>query len=133
MIEMKNTIITTSDLLEEFLLDCRVRNLSEDTIMYYQKKFGYLCDFIRDNVLKSREQNVNVNLLRKETITQYIIYMQAKKLKTSTININLRAIRAILYYAMDKEYINRFEIKVLKEEIVLKDLFKDKEIEIFIY
>lgn len=94
MIEMQTGMTSLESGMKEFIVDCKIRNLAQDTLDYYNESFHSFMEFIN----KSYE-NFNVKEdIRKKTIDNYILYMQEKKLKDTTINIKLRGIRRISYY-----------------------------------
>ena len=110
--------------MEEFVVDCKVRNLAEDTINYYRDSFNYF-----DNYIKEEYNSLNIKQdISKKTIDNYIIYMQNKNLKDTTINIKLRGIRSILYFFMKDNYIQEFEIQLVKEDERIPELYTDEEI-----
>ncbi len=48
MIIMKKELKNLEEGKEEFLTDCKIRNLSENTIHNYDECFGYFLDFINN-------------------------------------------------------------------------------------
>lgn len=124
MIKMQKTLSSLKEGKEEFIIDCKVKNLSQDTINYYNESFDYFNKYI---IQTYDELNIKEDIT-KETINAYIIYMQNKKLKDTTINIKLRGIRSILYFFMKNDYIEEFEIKLIKEDETIPDLYTDEEI-----
>ncbi len=124
MIQMQKKIFSLKEGMEEFVTDCKVRNLTQDTINYYNESFISF-----ENFLKQTYKNFNVSTdTKKDLIDKYIIYMQNKNLKDTTINIKLRGIRSILYFLMKNDYIEHFEIKLLKEDDPIPDLYTNDEI-----
>lgn len=126
MIEMKKSLISLQDAMEEFIIDCKVRNLSPDTIKYYNQSFNYFNNYI-NQLFKDKEVNI-ISTIKKKTIDQYVLYMKDKKLKDSTINNKLRGIRSILYFFMQNDYIDTFEIKLIKEDETIQNLYTTEEI-----
>lgn len=124
MIEMRKTLITLEEGMEEFISSCKIKNLAQGSIDFYRESFTYFLNFINSSF-----DNFDIHIdMNKELIDQYIVYMQNKNLKDSTINIKLRGIRCILYYFMDNEYIDYFKIKTIKENDNLPTLYTDTEI-----
>ncbi len=124
MIQMQKKLSSLEDGLEEFKTECKVKNLSNDTIGYYEENFGYFTDFLNDT-LKILDIKKNIN---NQTIKNYIVYMKDKGLKETTINIRLRGIRSILYYFMDSDYIDNFKIQLLKQDETIPEVYTDEEI-----
>lgn len=49
-------------------------------------------------------------------------------MKDTTINTYLRAVRAILYYAMEQDYLPRFKLELIKAEKQIKETYTDDEL-----
>lgn len=127
MIEMKRKITSLEEGKKEFILDCKIRNLAEDTIDYYEKSFYYFNNYISENY-EEKEINISEEITQ-ELVNNYILYMQEEKgLKITTINIRIRGIRSILYFFMEKGYIDHFKIKQAKADEEIPDLYTDDEI-----
>lgn len=124
MIQMQKKLSSLEEGKKEFIVDCKIRNLSQATIKYYNESFDYFIKYINENYEK-----VNVREdITKDTINNYIIDMQNNNLKDTTINIRIRAIRCVLYYFMKCNYIEQFEIKQVKEGEKIPELYTDEEI-----
>lgn len=124
MIQMQKTISSLQEGKEEFIVDCKIRNLSQATIKYYNESFGYFIEYVEKNY-----KNLNIKAdLNKDVVTNFIMYMQDNNLKDTTINIRLRAIRCVLYYFMQCSYIEHFEIKQVRENERIPELYTDAEI-----
>lgn len=128
MIQMQKNIKSLEEGLQEFIVECKIKNLSQTTIKYYEQCFKYFTEYINTNA-KITDIKADIS---KKTVDSYIIYMQTNKLKVSTINIRLRGIRSILYYFMKCNYIEKFEIKQIKEEESIPNLYTDEEIVILL-
>lgn len=128
MIQMQRQLASLEDGKEEFIVECKVKNLSQDTINYYNTSFKYFKEYIERTC-----KNFNIeNDINKDIINNYIIDMQDRELKDSTINIRLRGIRSILYYFMENDYIKGFEINLIKEDETIPNLYTDEEMKILL-
>lgn len=124
MIQMQKKLLSLEDGLEEFKTECKVKNLSNDTIGYYEENFGYFTVFLNGTF-----ENLDIkNDITKQTVKDYIVYMKAKELKETTINIRLRGIRSILYYFMENNYVDTFKIQLLKQDETIPEVYTDEEI-----
>lgn len=122
---MQKNLKTLEEGKEEFLTDCKIRNLSEISIKSYNECFNYFINYMKGNY-----KNINVREdLTKKTIDNYILYMKSSGLQETTINIRIRSIRCVLYYFMKNNYIEKFEIRQIKETEKLPNLYTDEEIE----
>lgn len=128
MIEIQKELNSLEEGFNEFIVDCKIKNLKQDTINYYKDCFNYFMDYM--NLVYD---TIDIrNDIKKKTIDKYIVYMQAKELKDTTINIKLRGIRRILYYFMENEYIENFKVRLIKEDETMPDLYTDEEIKILL-
>lgn len=123
MIEMKKYLMDFEEGKKEFLTECKIRNLASDTIDYYTDGYNFFLKFINQETSIKVLQNIN-----KGTIESYIMYMREQELEDTTINIRLRAIRRIMYFFMENDYIDSFKIKLIKEEEKVPNLYTDEEI-----
>lgn len=126
MITMQKSLISLEDAMEEFVIDCKVRNLAKDTISYYKQSFRHFSQYLK-SVYEDKEINMKENI-KKKIIDQYILYMQEKQTKDVTINNKLRGVRSILYFFMQNDYIDTFKIKLIKEDEKMPSLYTTEEI-----
>ena len=126
MITMKRKLSSLKEGKEEFIADCKIRNLAKGTISIYEEDFNYFIKYPNENYPELDIQND----LNKDIVTEFVIEMQENGLKTSTINIRLRSIRCALYYFMKNGYINNeFKIEQIKEEKGIPELYTKAEIQ----
>ena len=125
MITMQKKLKTLQEGKEEFLMDCKIRNLSETSIKSYNQCFDYFISYVENNY-----NNIDIYRdINKKIIDNFIIDMKDKHLKDTTINIRLRSIRCVLYYFMKNNYITKFQIKQIKETEKIPDLYTDEDIQ----
>jgi len=68
--------------------------------------------------------------INSDTILDYICWMKEQgTLNEISINTNLRGVRAIFYYAMEKEYLPKFRIKLIKAVKKIKPVYTKEELE----
>jgi len=89
MITMKRKLSSLKEGKEEFIADCKIRNLAKGTISIYEEDFNYFIKYTNENYPELDIQND----LNRDIVTEFVIEMQENGLKTSTINIRLRSIR----------------------------------------
>lgn len=115
-----------TELIQEFLFDCKVRELSKTTIHNYEKQLGKFRRCIREecNVLTLEE-------LKPVHIKKYIAHLQDKGCSPAYINDLLKAVKCICGYAYREGYTNELiteRIKNVKQPKVLIHPFSTKEI-----
>lgn len=117
--------ITISELLERFLIKCKVKNLTEKSIDSYKVKCKWFIEYVGSDTEASS--------ITQKSVDDYILY-QMENGRASAISINsyLRSVRALLYYGMDLGYIDRFKVHMLKAEKKLKETYTDEELKILL-
>lgn len=110
---------------KEFIKYCRAKNLADKTIDYYEECIDEFSKFYGNQVM--------INTIDKDAVESYILHLKANTSMNSTsINTRLRGIRAIFYYFMELEYLDKFKIKMTKAEKRIKDTYSDAEIKLLL-
>ena len=125
MIEMKQDSISLNKGFDKFIVNCKVKNLSDMTIQYYKDGFG----FFKSYLLTISKENFQVKDMTKSMINNYILYMRKQELKDTTINTRIRSIRVILYFLMEEGDLPHFKIKLISQTQENQKPYTDKEIE----
>lgn len=113
-------------LVKEFLFDCKVRSLSEQTILNYKKQLGHFVRFLETNC-----QVTNIEDLKPLHIKLFIRHYQERQCKPSYVNDNLKAVKTLCAYAQREGYVEELitkNIKNVKEPKVLIHTFSPAEI-----
>lgn len=118
----KKTIPTIQKAFEQFQKQNQLKNLSQGTIEFYSSKARGFFVFLED-----AEQPVDS--ITEETVEDYIFWMKDKGLSDTTINTNLRMVRAFLNWCMDKGYLERFPIKLIRADEPIKEPYTAQELE----
>ncbi|WP_242863215.1 tyrosine-type recombinase/integrase [Caloranaerobacter ferrireducens] len=116
---------TLEEGFKEFYRYCRVKNLSEATLDYYEECYRVFTEFFpSDN---------RIEVISQKVIYDYIIYLQNQtNCNSISINTRLRGLRVILYYFMKLGYLDEFKIKLIKSEKKVKETYSDKELELLL-
>jgi len=120
-LENNNEERTIENVINDFINYCEVKNLSEQTIKYYQNQFKIFSRFYdSENIIDD---------LRKEHINSYILHLKKDlDITETTVNTYLRALRAFLYYAMENGELEKFKIEMIKTEEKIKETYSDQEL-----
>lgn len=116
-----------SALTQEFLFDCKVRELSDLSINNYRKQLTQFMEFL--------EKSFSVVLLeelRPQHIKEFVVSLQDRGCKPSYVNDMLKAVRVLCGYAYREEYTSTLltkRIRNVKEPKVLIHTFSSKEIQ----
>ena len=121
----KNVSKNLDEAFTEFIKYCRVKNLSERTLDYYEECYGIFTQFY------SKESDFNS--ISKSTIDDYILYLR-KSTNTNdiTINTRLRGLRSFLHYCMELNYVESFKIQLVKAEKKIKETYTDTELQLLL-
>jgi len=116
-------VMTLEKAFEDFICEKKVLKLSPATIEAYEYRFK---DFTRFFPAESPCSDVTP-----ATIYKFIEFLQTRNpdIKVTTINTNLRHLRAFLYSFMDLGYMDRFPIKMLKCEKELIEVYSEADLE----
>jgi len=115
--------ITLQKAFEDFICEKKVLKLSEATVQAYENRFKDFSKFFpADNLCAD---------VTSTTIFRYIEFLQTRNpdIKATSINANLRHLRAIFYNFMEAGYTKKFTIKMLKCEKELIEVYSEAELE----
>lgn len=111
--------MTTEEVKNKFIRHCVVKNLSKETVRYYQENFNYFGSMLPTTYISE---------ITITSIEDFIFKEKEKEKKIVTINSELRAIRALLYFAMERGYIGNYNISLLKDDHMQKELYTNAEL-----
>ena len=129
MKQMKPMILMEKDLgqisvqegYDKFMRVKRMKNLSPDTLKYYEQSFKYFGQFY--------DVNQPCASITRDTFYDYVEHLQqTRNANTVTINTYVRGLRGLFYFFMDEDYLPRFKIQLLKEQQTIKETYTDAEL-----
>lgn len=116
---------TLAEGYSEFMRFCKVKNLSEATLVFYESDYNYFIKFVP-------EKNFLIDITT-TTVEEYILYLKENTyINNITINTYLRGLRAFLYYCMKVGYMNKFEITLIKAEKKAKETYSESELKVLL-
>jgi len=62
-------------------------------------------------------------------VEDYIFYMKDQQLHDTTINTNLRMVRAFLYWCMEKGYLEKYPIRLVRADDPIKEPYTTDELQ----
>ena len=111
--------------LNEFLYECKIKNLSPRTIKSYQNSNNLMIQWLIDN------QNIaDIEQVKPTDLKAYIFYKFDNNAKETYINGIIKNMRAFFKYAVENEYIANnpvFKVKWAKESKPLIKKFTNKQ------
>ena len=123
--KMESTnVMTIREGYKEFKRFCESRNYSKYTIAHY------------DNTIHNFELFHNIDnktdTLNQGLVEDYASYLLRKGLKGTTVATYICSLRTILYYLMQKEYIEPFKIIKPKYDRPIKEIYTDAELKLLL-
>lgn len=113
---------TIQQAFERFQKYNRLKNLSQGSLDFYAAKGRSFFRFLGDT-----EQPIHT--ITEETVEDYIFYMKDQQLHDTTINTNLRMVRAFLYWCMEKDYLEKYPIRLVRADDPIKEPYTTDELQ----
>ena len=126
MIKRKGAFLYLTELIHEFLFDCKVRELSDLTVHNYEKQLNKFRHFVRENY-----EVILFEDLKPYHVKQYISSLQERECKPAYINDLLKAVKCMCTYAQREGYSEEIltkRVRNVKQPKVLIHTFNSKEI-----
>ena len=121
---IKNPRLTKRLPLEEtetvFLNHCRIKNLSPRTIQYYQEDLEYFFAHL-DGIRYADE-------ITREVFEDFLIKQINAGKKITSLNTRIRGLRVFFKFCAEREYMEPFAVKLMKEDDTVKEPYTDAEI-----
>lgn len=120
----------STELIEEFILDCHIRNLSDRTIETYELNISVFWRWL--NQTYNFQQITDI---KKVHFKKFILSMMERGYKETYINTILKGLKAFYCYLSLEDYIElnvTGEIKLLKEPSTVIDTFDDNEVKLLL-
>ena len=110
------------EVFQDYLAEKKALNKSPATITSAMGSFKLWYEYLDSKAF---------SLLMKDVEPTYVYsfcnHFLNEDMKPTTLNHYLRDIRAFLYWTMEKNYIEKFAIKMVKEQEVIKETYSDEE------
>ena len=120
------TTTNTEDIIQEFLTECKLKNLSNDTIQTYKVNIGYLMKYLA-------EKNILLGDISSKTIQEYNLYLiEQGNRNTTSINTLLRNIKVFLSWTYQNGYTDEVQVKYLKVKQEPKHIYSDDDIKLLL-
>ena len=119
--------ITIKDAYQVFRRVKVNNNLSDTTIKHYDNAIELFLFFLKDNDLYCSDIN-------RDTIEEFIEFLKTRNpdIRATSINSYLKDMRTILYYFMERGYLKRFMVKLLKEDVEIKETYSSAELSVLL-
>lgn len=123
-LKIDSEVFTIEKGFELWIQNCKRRGLSMATIDYYNS----VANIFMDNIYyKTKIEEIN-----SKVIDRFILLLQDKNVKTTSINSYLNGIRSVCNWWAREEYLDSFKIDKIKCDEVIKETFTEEEIKILL-
>jgi len=109
---------------EDFIRHKKINNLSSETLLYYNRCYKTFCQFY--------DPTLPCNTITQDIVERYTEFLQNKNIIDITVNSYLRGLRAMLYYFMERGYIQEFRIKLIRFNKKIKETYANDELDILL-
>ena len=117
--------ITFSQGCDEYILDCKARNLRDGTIKHYTDSAKQIMKYIGDDIL--------IKDIDKNVIDNFIIQMRENPLLNDvSLYTYSRDFKTLMYFFMKKEYIQYFKIIIPKADRQPIETYNDNELRVLL-
>ena len=116
--------ITINEAFEQFIRAKSNMNLSQESITYYQGVMKYFTEFF-----SGEKYCYDVTL---DVVEGYTAYLKSRNISSVTVNTYLRGLRAILYFFMERDYMPKFKVKLIRQEKKVKNTYTDAELKLLL-
>ena len=117
--------ITFYEGCEEYILDCKARNLRNGTLRHYTDSSKQIMKYIGEDTL--------IKDIDKEMIENFIIQLRENPLLNDmSLYTYARDFKTLMYFFMRKEYIPTFKIKIPKADKQPIETYTDRELQILL-
>ena len=110
------------EVFQDYLAEKKALNKSPATITSAMGSFKRWYEY-----LESKAFSLLMKDLEPTYVYSFCNHFLNEDMKPTTLNHYLRDIRAFLYWTMEKNYIEKFAIKMVKEQEVIKETYSDEE------
>jgi len=123
-LQQKQDTISTVQGFNNFLQNCKIKNLSQATIK------GYKHHFVK--FFKFYGEDSDISFVSQKTVNEFILYLQDNLKNTETINTTLRHFRAVVNYWVEQKYCKPVKITMLKAQQKMKECYTDEELKVLL-
>ena len=117
--------ITFGEGCEEYILDCKARNLRNGTLRHYSDSTKQILKYIGENTLI---QDIDQNM-----IDDFIVQLRENSaLNDMSLYTYTRDFKTLMYFFMRKEYIPTFKIKIPKVDKQPIETYTDRELQVLL-
>jgi len=116
---------TFEDGFEEFILNCKAKNLRDGTINHYEDAYRQIIKYLDETILLAD--------ISKKTFENFILETKKNKnIKSQTLHTYCRDLKTIIYFYMKQEYTTTFKIELPRVDKQPIETYTDEELEVLL-
>lgn len=104
----------------EFIKHCKLKNLREETLRYYEEDIEYF--FSTSGTFKY------VDEVTQQVYEDWLVSLIDADKKTTSLNTRIRGLRVFFRFMVEREYMKPLEITLMKEDAEEKEPYTDAEL-----
>lgn len=117
---------TVAALFQSFVIDRQVYGITASTAK------GYLASYRRLQTYDSRVDDRGIAEINKAYVSKYTEHLVDSGITSASVNHYLRSLRAFIYWCIDNDYLQRFQVKLVKQRACLKQPYTDEELRVML-
>ena len=121
---VKNAGLTLAQMYEQFQKLNKAKNLSPATINHYHQYYLAFSGFAGDSL--------PVAEIDEKVILGFVNHMQDGGIKDVSINTAIRAVRILVYYGIERGYIQQFRIHTIKSDKPIIETYTHEELRLLL-
>lgn len=102
-----------------FYKHCRLKNLTEQTLKYYEEDLSYF---------RSKVSVKYADEITQEVFEAFLIQELDAGKKVTSLNSRIRGLRVFFNFCAEREYMKPISVKLMKEEETIKETYTDAEL-----
>lgn len=108
---------------EQFILEhCTLKNFRPSTEKHYREVIKY-------SFYKFYDKDIKLNKLEQNDIDNYVLWLEKRDIRDSTINIQLKALKTVIKFFRDKGWIDSsIKVELIKADVEQIEAYTDDEI-----
>ena len=102
-----------------FYKHCRLKNLTEQTLKYYEEDLSYF---------RSKVSVKYADEITQEVFEAFLLQELDAGKKVTSLNSRIRGLRVFFNFCVEREYMKPISVKLMKEEETIKEPYTDAEL-----
>ncbi|MFW6026722.1 MAG: tyrosine-type recombinase/integrase [Candidatus Woesearchaeota archaeon] len=114
------------EVFKKFIKFSKAKNLSERTIVYYEYNYNKFKEFL------GKLGITEIGQISPEIVEDFTIELSDEVDNPVSVNTVLRAVRVFLNFAMERKYLEKFKVSLIKTVKKVKETYTDEELKLLL-